>query len=479
MKSTKHQYNSSSHPSLFIISVMTICVIFTMQILPIEVNAQNVKSGYFFEKIPGRNLMNAAFSNDFNYIGLPGLTSIDFKANTNGISADKLFFPHGNEVVTLLHPSVSADKVANLKENNRIGVGLNHTVAGFGIRHKNESYTSFSISHKTESNTFLPKSLFELAKKLETNTYNLAGSRTNSYSYIDLAIGHSRKINENLRIGANLHVLGGLSHVNMQYDRFYAELQDNLWRVYANGTVNSSFLGLENRSTVGSNIEDYFKGWTDQTINFKGFTGYGFAADFGAEWRPYKSAKLSFAANNLGILSWSASKSAKGEVATIFVFSGFQFDTDNGDSFDDQIDSLKKDLKTLYNMKRVAGGESMTTKLAPEFLLGFEQEIANGKISFGALLSSKIYKDLADISLMLSSNFKPCSWFYSGLNFSIPANEGIAAGGIIGFSPKGFNFYIAADYIPFEYSKQMIPIKASALNFRTGISITFGHLKKK
>ena len=95
MKSTKHQYNSSSHPSLFIISAMTICVIFTMQISPIEVNAQNVKSGYFFEKIPGRNLMNAAFSNDFNYIGLPGLTSIDFKANTNGISADKLFFPHG------------------------------------------------------------------------------------------------------------------------------------------------------------------------------------------------------------------------------------------------------------------------------------------------------------------------------------------------------------------------------------------------
>ena len=89
----------------FIFIVM--CVAGTM--MGINASAQ-LRSSYFMEGSYFRTELNPALAPTRGYIALPGLGGIGLNVNNNFLSVNNFFYKNGNEVVTALHESISADK---------------------------------------------------------------------------------------------------------------------------------------------------------------------------------------------------------------------------------------------------------------------------------------------------------------------------------------------------------------------------------
>ena len=205
--------------------------------------------------------------------------------------------------------------------------------------------------------------------------------------------------------------------------------------------------------------------------------GVGIGFDLGATYKLLDNLTLSAALTDIGFVTW------KGAEATAnpdpFVFDGFHHfgaedDPITGESaLDKETDQLEEDLKNLIRFQNNQEAKS-TRSLTTTLNVGGEYSLLSNKISFGLLSSTRFGLPTVWTELMASANFRPVRWFNATINGSF-SNIGQSMGVLLNFNPKGFNFYIGSDYIPFRYSKEGIPLYHAKANITMGISFTFNH----
>jgi hypothetical protein len=142
-------------------------------------------------------------------------------------------------------------------------------------------------------------------------------------------------------------------------------------------------------------------------------------------------------------------------------------------SIDSEIDQIEEDLKGLTRFsqeQQVSKSQTLTTTLN----VGAEYGILNNKISFGLLSSTRFGMPIVWSEVMAAANFRPTSWFNATINGNF-SNIRQSMGVMLNFCPKGFNFFIGSDYIPFKYSKEGIPLYNAKFNLLFGMSFTFNH----
>jgi outer membrane protein OmpA-like peptidoglycan-associated protein len=456
-------------------------VIFSITILiasMINIFAQeNVRSLYFLNEWSQRNTLNASFAPETGYFTLPVLGGVELSINSNVGLNTFLYPPVGNTLkyTTFMHKSVGASLFLDkLDPFSYVDQRLNLNLLSFGFHGSNSGFWNFGISLKEKMNVNLPKDLFRLMKSGmtgPTNTFDLKDLWVEQSNYAQVALGYSREINSQLRVGLTAKLLVGLSSERIKYDKFDVTLNNDQYSVSATGQsqIVSDMISFDKDGQYYDLTQPSFS-----TSNLKP-AGYGFAADLGVTYKPIPKLTLAAGINDLGMLKWKASSIKTGAAASNFSFTGFR--EVNSDSISAQMDQIQEDAKKLIKFKETSTVDDLVDNIPYNINVSAEYSIFNNEnhdILVGVLYRNSKYASQVRNDVVASVTLKPLSWFTLSGTAEV-TNENFNRYGVgLNLSPSWINLFIAADYLVPKVNKQYIPIEKANLNIAFGGSIGLG-----
>ncbi len=462
-----------------------IILLFSLLVVAISGVAQSstLYSSYYLDRMPLRHKLNAALMPDQNYISLPLIGGINMTVGSN-VGMESFLYPSStdnNTLNTFLHPDVSASEaLSNIPKYSGVDFQMDVTLLSFGF-FKWGGYNTFDSSLKMSGSAYIAKDIFAMLKvgqSSDVTNYDLSGTSFKAKAYTEMAFGHSRKITDKLTVGAKFKYLSGLASGSFNLDNSSLSMSDSEWIVNSGASGNIALKGADISVNDDGDVE------FDYDTSGIGFAGRGMALDFGATYRLYDKIwildglELSAAINDLGFIKWSGGNTTitnSGE----FTYSGFEDlsldDDDSDNSLDSQMDALTEDLEALVNIESVSGAESYRERLTMNFTAGAEAIFLKDKISVGVLYITHMREDInASHCGVFSLNLKPVKWIMGSVIYSA-SNYGSNFGGVINICPRGFNFFVGADYGVPKTTSSFIPVDANfGLNFSMGMAITFG-----
>ena len=449
--------------------------------------AQALQSAYFTDDYKFRHSMNPAFGNEQNYVSIPALGNINVNLRGNFGYQDVVFdnpmYPHGSDkrLTTFMNPYISAGEALDgfSSGSNRLvgNVGITILSAGFKAF---GGYNTIELSSRTSFGMSLPYELFEFAKNTGNKSYDMGDISMGAMSYVELGLGHSRQINDRLRVGGKFKLLFGLGRADVKLEDMTADLSAaDKWVVSGKATADVSVKGFK----YESEMEDYnveSNGQYEQVSDFDvdgfGLGGFGIAFDLGAEYKIDDDWTVSAALLDLGFISWKENARAESS-GQPFVFDGFHdvavnSDSQNGTVLEDQTDQLGDDLLDFAHLedKGEAGGRTTgigaTLNLAAQYNLPVYRPI-----TFGFLSSTRINGPYTWTEGRLSANYEPLKWLNGGVNLSVNSFT-TSFGWVLNIHPKGYNFFIGMDHILGKVSKEFIPL-SSNVSVSLGMSVAW------
>ncbi len=429
-------------------------------------SAQTLHSLYFLEGNNQRHTLNPAFTSESGFVTFPILGNLNPNLNSN-IGLGTVLYPQDGEMLTFMHPSVSNDEaLSKFKSMNILEFDLNLDIVTVGFNKWGGSNT-IGLAMRSQSGVYLPGDIFKFLKEGQNYSgqeYNIDKLSAQSQSYIELAFGHARKLNDKLSVGAKVKLLAGGLYAKASAENLRIYMSDNEWRI----TERSKLIGSK-----GFNYEFDEDGNLDG-LDMSGFgiAGFGLGFDLGAVYRITEAATVSLAVTDIGFIRWNNCSVAENRNQE-FVYNGFdnigvEDNPDGSNDFDDAADQLGDSLEDLVNFKDSGKGGS-TTSLYTTIRAAGEYGILQNKISFGLLASVRLGTPRVWTEAMLTANFRPTSWFNAAVNGSL-SNISHSMGLTLNFHPRAVNFFIGTDYIIAKYSKQVIPVSAAKFNFAMGLS---------
>lgn len=434
------------------------------------VGAQTLNSAYFMDGFTYRHELNPAFAGD-SYVSLPIFGQFHVGVRGNVGLENFLFKTPTYGLTTALNPEVGNQQfLGDLNDNNKLAVSLKSTILSAGFKAFG-GFNTVGINLRVNTGLNIPYGLFEFAKKgMQGNThYQLDDLSVRANGYVELALGHSRQINENLSVGAKLKFLFGGADLDATVDEMDIRLSEERWLVHARAQVNTSMKGA--RYTLDE------EGLVDGIdVESPGLGGFGMGLDLGASYKftegTLKGLTLSAALLDLGFINWSDNVMAYNQ-GDDFTFNGFHnvaLDEDGeAREIDDQLDDLQDDLEQLYNVRTDGQVGSRSTSLAATMNFGVQYALPTyDKLKFG-FLSSTCFNDMFTwTEARFSANVNPLKWFGAGVNYAF-STYGSSLGMMLNFHPKGFNFYIGTDCMLGDVNTQFIPLNSNA-NVTMGIN---------
>lgn len=283
-------------------------------------SAQSLHSGYFLEGYTYRHLMNPAFAPERNYVAIPVIGNINVGAQSN-VGLNTFIYPYGNnKLTTFMNGNISSSEfLGKLKDNNRINTDLNMTLLSAGFRAWG-GFNTIDINMRSTTSLNLPRGLFEFMKlgmNSSNSVYEMDDLGISSNNYAEIALGHSRQINDKLNVGGKLKFLLGMGNVNLKMTDMKVQMAEDKWMVQANGEMNASVKGLtmptkeESKKEINNPSEKDLIDWGNIDLDSPGLTGFGMAVDLGATYKLREDLTLSAAVLDLGFISWSNTIKAK------------------------------------------------------------------------------------------------------------------------------------------------------------------------
>lgn len=451
----------------------------TMVAAILPTSAQELRTSYFMETSNYRHQMNPALL-DSPYVGLLfsniniGMTgnigAKQFIFDTNGLPG----YTGNYRYTTFMDPNVDAKTFLNkLHDKNRFDLYLNYNLFSVGFKAWG-GVNLLELNLRSNTNLTLPKGLFEFAKTAgEKEHYEFGGLGMRTQNYMELALGHSRDINKQWRVGGKLKFLIGAAYADFTADNVTLDMTEDAWRIQSNAQMKASLL----KSDVIH--EDPSKNSADGRPRVKkldnfGFSlpGFGMALDLGVTYKPIENLTLSAAITDLGFISWKNTHHASSQGD--YTFDGFNniyigSDKDQTEDIDDQFDQIGDDLEEMFSVYD-DGTKTATQALAATLNVGAEYKLpAYDKLKFGFLYTSRIHGKYSWHQGMLNVGVRPVKWFECNVNGAV-TSTGVTAGGMLSLKAPHFNFYIAADRFFSKMGKQGVPLNSSNGNITFGMT---------
>jgi len=448
----------------------------------LPVAAQSLSTGYFSEGYIFRHQQNPALGASRNYIAIPvlGNYSMDFGMNI-GVK-NFIYEQPGGKLTTFMNSSVSADKfLGDLPDKPQFNLGTDINLLSAGFRAFG-GYNTFEIGVHVRGNASITKDLFAFMKEMKNDTkYDFSDLQATAMGWTDIAIGHSRNITDNLRIGAKAKLLIGLCYANADLSGSDATLGTDAWLMNVNGMVNIAGGGSFKKKD-GSNEMDSYEDFTP------GMNGMGMAVDLGATYdmkNLVPGLTLSAAITDLGDMSWDCQRA--GAVNKQFKFDGFNDlkihpgEGKNGGyddgTIDEQWERIEDDLEDAFKLD-VMDDEKKNASIGATLHLGAEYKLpAYDKIKFGALYTQRFSDTFAYREGRLVANYAPIKPIDIALSASA-TSYGASAGALINFNCPGFNFFLGIDRLYLgSVNADRIPLEQGSMSFAAGLNVTFGEWK--
>lgn len=456
-----------------------------------QLSAQELGTAYFTDSYTFRHTMNPAFAPSKGYVAIPVLGNMNMSMQGN-LNLDALLYPNpeygkvkdAEKTATFMHPAISADEaLSNFnKDGNKLLMDLDITLVSVGFKQWG-GFNTIELKQRTNMGVSLPYELFEMAKNLGNRSYDITDMNMRVQSYTELALGHSRQLIDNLRVGAKAKLLFGTGRANLDINHLHASFEGDQWVLEgeAKGEVN-----LNGASFKQSAPKEYKtrEGSYQQVdgINNNGFGISGFGAgldlgavysfrDMGIDW--LEALTLSAALTDFGFISWNNTLVAR-NAGERFVFDGFHDvavkTNGTGGGFTDQSDSYSDQLADFAHLVDEGDQGSTTTMLGATMKLGAEYQLPMyEQLSFGLLGTHRFDGNYSWTEGRLSANWKALSWFDTSVSLSV-GSYGVSMGWITSFHPKGANIFVAMDHTAFKTTANMVPLNSN-LGFAMGVSV--------
>ena len=442
-------------------------------------SAQELRTSYFMETSNFRHQMNPALLED-SYFGL--LFSNIHVGMTGNIGAKQFIFDTnglpgytGNyRYTTFMDPNVDAATFLNkLHDKNRFDLYLNYNLFSVGFKAWG-GVNLLELNLRSNTNLTLPKGLFEFAKTVgEKEHYEFGGLGMRTQNYMELALGHSRDINDQWRVGGKLKFLIGAAYADFTADNVTLDMTEDAWRIQSNAQVKASLLKSDVIHEDPSKNSSDGRPRVKELDNF-GFSlpGFGMALDLGVTYKPIENLTLSAAITDLGFISWKNTHHASSQGD--YTFDGFDNiyiggDENNTEDLEDQFDQIGDDLEEMFSVYD-DGTKSATQALAATVNVGAEYKLpAYDKLRFGFLYTSRIHGKYSWHQGMLNVGVRPVKWFECNVNGAV-TSTGVTAGGMLSLKAPHFNFYVAADRFFSKMGKQGVPLNSSNGNITFGMT---------
>lgn len=447
--------------------------------------AQTINSAYFTEDYKFRHMLNPAFGNEQNYVSIPALGNISVNTHGNFGYRDVIMsnpmYPSlsSKKMTTFLNPYISAEDALSgfSTGNNRITGDVSLTILSAGFKAFG-GYNTIEINSRTTTGVSLPYELFEFAKNTGNHSYNIGDINAHAQSFAEIAFGHSRQINDKLRLGAKLKVLVGLGRADVKMRNMKADLTaEDKWTITGEATTDVSMKGFSYVSEEKEyNIEGSgtYERVNDVDLDGVGVGGFGMAIDLGGVYEINEDWTVSASVLDLGFISWTNDMLAENRSKS-FVFNGFHdvsVTSDRGEEIDTKVDRYGDQLADFANLTDMGDKGGRSTGIGATINVGAEYTLpVYRKVSFGALCTSRINGAYSWTEGRLSANYAPLNWLDGGVSFAVNSFT-TSMGWVLNLHPKGYNFFIGMDHILGKTSKEMIPLSSNA-SLTVGMNITW------
>lgn len=445
---------------------------------PATATAQNTNTAYFIDGYSYRHEMNPAFDNEQAYIAMPILGNINVSLMGNLDLQDVIYNVNGR-TTTFLNEGVSTGEfLSNIDDKNKLTTDVKIGILSAGFKAWG-GYNTVGINLRTNIGVTVPGSLFRLAKEGPANTtYDISDFNAHADAYVELALGHSRKLDDKLRVGAKLKFLIGLANIDADFDKAQLTLGENGFTAVTNATVQTSIKGFtyqtedKMRGAEGEQTKHTYV--NDVDVDGTGVNGFGLAIDLGAEYKLNDDWSFSAAVLDLGFISWSNNVVASTNGDRTFDTDTYIFNVDDekSNSFDNELDRLVEGVSTLYELQDNGDQGGRTKMLGVTINLGAEYTLPYyRKLTFGALSTTRLQGNYSWTDLRISANVAPVSIFSAGISGSI-GTYGASFGWIANLHMTGLNIFVGMDRTLGSVSKQFVPLTSNAsVNF--GLNFLF------
>lgn len=440
--------------------------------------AQELNSAYFTNDFKFRHDMNPAYGNEQSYVSIPVLGNMNINVMGNFGLEDVLFENKwgGKKTTTFMNPNIStAEALSGFNTgDNQLLSNVRLTILSAGFQAFG-GYNTIELNSKTDFGVTLPYGLFEFAKNIGNKTYDIGGLGVSAQSYAEVALGHSRNINDKLRVGAKVKVLLGIARADVEMENLKADLTGEAWTISGQAKANVMMNGFSYKSET----EEYkskpgtYQKVNDVDVDGFGIGGIGLAFDLGGIYKINNDITVSAAVNDLGFINWSNNMLAQSSGRS-FTFDGFHdMGVHSGNNtFDDVADSYGDQLADFANLEDQGDQGSTSKGIAATINVGGEYTLPMYRqLSFGLLSSTRLNGDYAWTEARVSANYRPLGWLDGGVNFAVGTYR-TSFGWVLNIHPKGYNFFIGMDHLLGKTSKQMVPLSSNA-NVALGMSITW------
>lgn len=437
-------------------------------------SAQDNKSGYFVDDFTYRFLMNPAMDNSKNFVAIPALGNVGFGMQGN-LSLKDVIYNVDGRTTTFLNPGISASEVmGNLSDVNRTGVNTRINILAAGFKAFG-GYNTINISARASVDVRLPKSIFSLLKEgVENRTYDITDLSATGLGYGEISLGHSRRINDEFRVGGNLKFLVGIASLDAKLDNANLDLQENSWNVTTNARIHASIKGMNYKIKTNKHTGlDYVSGLDG---DFSAPNGFGMALDLGAVYSPkqLKDWQFSLALLDLGFISWSNDLYATTNGDKTFRTDAYTFNVDDEatNSFSKEWKHMRNALEELYQLETDGNIGSRTQALHATLNIGAQYTLPMWrKATFGLLNTTRIAGCYSWTDFRLSGNVALCKVFSLGINGSA-GTYGCGFGWMANLHCPGFNMFLAQDHTFGKMAKQGVPLQSNA-SASLGMNILF------
>lgn len=430
-------------------------------------------------------MLNPAFGNEQNYVSIPALGNISVNTHGNFGYRDVIMsnpmYPSlsDKKMTTFLNPYISAEDALSgfSTGNNRITGDVSLTILSAGFKAFG-GYNTIEINSRTTTGVSLPYELFEFAKNTGNHSYDIGDINAHAQSFAEIAFGHSRQINDKLRLGAKLKVLVGLGRADVKMRNMKADLTaEDKWTITGEATADVSMKGFSYVSEEKKyNIEGSgtYERVNDVDLDGVGVGGFGMAIDLGGVYEINEDWTVSASVLDLGFISWTNDMLAENRSKS-FVFNGFHdvsVTSDRGEEIDTKVDRYGDQLADFANLTDMGDKGGRSTGIGATINVGAEYTLpVYRKVSFGALCTSRINGAYSWTEGRLSANYAPLNWLDGGVSFAVNSFT-TSMGWVLNLHPKGYNFFIGMDHILGKTSKEMIPLSSNA-SLTVGMNITW------
>jgi len=452
------------------------------------VSAQ-VSTLYYMKTISTRHELNPAFQPSSNiYVQVPVLSGFYITEGNNSLSLNDMFYTTNGQLVNFLHPEYgNKDKFYKLLDNNvRFFAEFQCDLLGVGVR-KEDSYITLGISQKINASMAVPKDFFKLMlygtpDTTKVNSYDLKNFGINANAYTEIAFGYSRNVDEQLTLGGKVKLLLGQANVSVESSNLTLETSREKWIARMNTEINMTLPTIDDYE-LDKNNEQIDEIIYKDNAGFGDYikpAGIGGALDLGASYYMLEDNRLHLSASviDLGFIRWGSSKTAKMMIDGNFEFEGVELDVDeNGEvSLGDFSETIDKFIDSISYKTNI--GDGYTRWIPAKIFLGAEYSFFENRLTVGLLSKTTIVNKRLHEEITTSVNYLPVECFNASLSYSWVNGRrhfGLGLGGRLGI----VNMYIAADYVPLNYSADFYPTHTKVFNLKGGIVLNFGNKEKE